>query len=167
MNWYCVYVKSRHEFKVRERLLNNNFEAYLPTVRKIRKWKDRKKIIDFPLFPGYLFLYMNDDKESIIKVLKTPGVVKFIKDEQNHPAPLSENDIANIKRLVGSNQEIDSYPYLKEGQKVRITDGPLKGMIGLLSKKEDITYFIVTIELLKRSISVKIDPSNIEAYDGH
>lgn len=165
MIWCCIYVKSRHEFKVQEKLSKEMITSFLPTIDRLRKWKDRKKMVTFPLFPGYLFINLDENiglSDQILKVVKTPGVVNILKNELGMPIAVPEKEIINLKNLVKSNQEIDPYPYLKEGQMVRIMEGALKGVSGILLKKENADYVVVTIEILKRSVCVKIDPSNIE-----
>ena len=79
-NWYAVYVRSRHEFKVHNALLAKGIESFLPVVERLRQWKDRKKLIPFPLFPGYLFVKLPDDKVYFLHVLKINGVVKILGD---------------------------------------------------------------------------------------
>lgn len=162
LNWYCIYVKSRHEFKVFERLTKAGIEVFLPVVERLRRWKDRKKLVKFPLFPGYLFVYMNKSYELMLRVLKTPGVVDFLKNSSGEPEPVPEEEIIPLRRAVESGKEIDSYPYLKEGQQVRIKRGPLAGVRGILKKKEKQHYLILSIHILQRSISVKIDASEVE-----
>lgn len=161
-NWYCIYVKSRHEFKVFERLKKAGIEAFLPAVERLRKWKDRKKLVKFPLFPGYLFVYMKKSHELMLKVIKTPGVVTFIKNPSGEPESVPDEQIIPLKRAIENGKEIDPYPYLKEGQQVRIKSGPLAGATGILRKKERQHYFILSIHMLQRSVSVKIDASEVE-----
>ncbi len=161
-NLYCIYVKSRHEFKVFERLTKAGIEAFLPAVERLRKWKDRKKLVKFPLFPGYLFVCLEKSYELMVNVLKTPGVVTFIKNSSGQPEPVPEEQIIPLRKAIENGKEIDPYPYLKEGQQVRIKSGPLAGAKGILKKKEKQHYFIISIHMLQRSVSVKIDASEIE-----
>lgn len=162
MKWYCIYVKSRHEFKVLERLQDKHIEVFLPTVDRLRKWKDRKKIVTFPLFPGYLFIRIPSDKKSIVDVLKVDGVVKFLKGESGDPQSVLDSEIENLKRVVGSKKELEVLPSIRIGEKVKIADGPLKGVIGILESREGLDYLIISIEILKRSVMVKIGVENVE-----
>lgn len=162
MKWYCIYVKSRHEFKVLERLQDKHIEVFLPTVDRLRKWKDRKKIVTFPLFPGYLFIRIPSDKNSIVDVLKVDGVVKFLKGESGDPQSVLDSEIENLKRVVGSKKELEVLPSIRIGEKVKIADGPLKGVIGILESREGLDYLIISIEILKRSVMVKIGVENVE-----
>lgn len=160
--WYAIYVKSRHEFKVFERLTKAGISAFLPAVERLRKWKDRKKLVKFPLFPGYLFVYMEKSYDMMLRVLKTPGVVNFLKNSSGEPEVVPEEQIIPLKKAIENKKEIDPYPYLKEGQRVRIKRGPLEGVTGILKKKEGQHYLILSIHILQRAVSVKIDASEVE-----
>jgi len=161
-NWYAIYVKSRHEFKVVERLTKSGIEAFLPAVERIRKWKDRKKLVKFPLFPGYLFVHIEKSYDLIIRTLKTPGVVRMLYSANGEPAAVPEDQIIPLKIAIENKKEIDLYPYLKEGQTVRIKSGAFEGITGILKNKEKTHYLIVSIDILKRSVSIKIDTSLVE-----
>jgi len=162
LNWYCIYVKSRHEFKVFERLSNLGIEVFLPAVERLRRWKDRKKLVKFPLFPGYLFVNIQKSYDLILRVLKTPGVVCFIKNSSGEPEAVPEEQIIPLKKAIENKKEIDPYPYLKEGQIVRIKSGALEGVTGILKSKEKKHYLIINIDILLRAVSVKIEASEVE-----
>ena len=99
-SWYAVHVKSRHEFKVVERLTKSGIETFLPAVERLSRWKDRKKLINFPLFPCYIFVHMNKIYEAMLIVLKTQGVVRFLGINQCEPEPVSEDQIISLKNLL-------------------------------------------------------------------
>ncbi len=163
LNWYAVYVKSRHEFAVHRELSRKGLEAYLPSVKRLRQWRDRRKFVDFPLFPGYLFVHIHDRPESFLEVLKTKGVVNFISLRPGYPSPVSPEEIASLKLLVDSGRELDVHPFLKEGGRIRVRRGPLRGAEGTLVKKGDQYIFHVNIDLLGRSVGVKIYADDLEA----
>lgn len=160
--WYALHVRSRHEFKVRDRLLKNGFEAFLPVVERLSKWKDRKKLVAFPLFPGYLFVNLNRDTQSLLAVLKNPGIVRFVGGIPGDPEQVPEEQVASLKRLVESRVELDPYPYLKEGQETRIKRGPLAGVVGILLKKEEQHLLVLSVDILRQGVSIKIDASDVE-----
>lgn len=162
MNWYAAYVKSNHEFVARDELQRKRIENFLPTVRKLRQWKDRKKAVDFPIFPGYLFIHVNPSPEDFISVLKTRGVINLVSTRPGNPAPVVDEEISSLKLLIESGRNVDVYPHLKEGSRVRVKKGPLKGAAGTLEKKEGQYTFLVNIELLGRSIGVKIYADDLE-----
>ena len=162
-NWYVLYVKSRHEFVANDELIKKDIATFLPSVRRLREWKDRKKWVDFPLFPGYLFVHIQPRPESIVSVLKTRGAVNILSAEPGHPSPVSPDEITSLQLLIGSGRDIDIYPHLKEGTRVRVKRGPLQGAEGTLESKEDQYMFLVNVELLGRSIGVKMYADDIEA----
>jgi transcriptional antiterminator NusG len=162
MEWFALYVKSRHEFITDSELRKKGLETFLPSVKKLRHWKDRKKLIDFPLFPGYLFINIYPNPEEFINVLKTRGVVTLVSLGSGHPMPVSPEEISSLKLLIESGKELDIYPHLQEGAYVRIRKGALKGAEGVLKKKEDQYMFLVNINLLGRGVGVKIYADDIE-----
>jgi transcriptional antiterminator NusG len=162
LNWYALYVKSNHEFVARAELLKKRIETFLPTTRKLRHWKDRKKEIDFPIFPGYLFVYVRPSQEDFVAALKTRGVISILSAQAGHPTPIAPEEISSLKLMVESGQDIDIYPHLKEGTRVRVKRGPLQGAEGTLERKDGQYTFLVNIELLGRSIGVKIYADHVE-----
>lgn len=161
-NWYALYVKSRHEFVAQQECERKGLQTFLPSVKRLRRWKDRKKFIDFPLFPGYLFVHVRQNPEEFLEVLKTRGVVTFISLEPGAPTPVSPEEIRSLRTLIESGEEFDTYPHLSEGSRVRVRYGPLKGAEGVLRKKEGQHMFLVNVELLGRSLGVKIYADDVE-----
>ena len=162
-NWYTVYVKPRHEFVAFGELQRKRVEAFLPSVKRISQWKDRKKLIEYPLFPGYVFVQVPSYPGAFLTVLKTRGVVSFIALEPGKPTPAVPEEIASLKLLIESGDDIDIYPHLKEGMRVRVKNGPLKYAEGILVKRENENLFVVNIELLGRGVAVKICVHDLES----
>jgi len=162
MNWYAAYVKSNHEFVVHAELARKSIETFLPTVKKVRQWKDRKKSIDFPVFPGYLFVQVNQSPEDFLSVLKTRGVINLLSAQAGYPTPVAPEEIDALKLLVQSGSDFDVYPHLKEGTRVRVKKGPLEGAEGVLARKDTQCLFMVNVELLGRSIGVNIYADALE-----
>lgn len=163
IHWYAVYVKSRHDFMVLERLKKRGMEVFLPAVERLSKWKDRKKVISFPLFPGYLFVHIKKNPEEKLSVLKTPGVVMFLGTTPGEPEPIPDDQIISLKRLIDNKEFLDPYPYLKEGQRVRIRRGPLAGVEGVLVKKAKQHLLVLSVDILRQGVSLKIDASEVES----
>lgn len=161
-SWFALYVKSRHEFVTNNELKKKDVETFLPSVRKLRQWKDRKKWIDFPLFPGYLFIHIPPRPESIVNVLKTRGAINLLSAVPGQPTPVAPEEIDSLQLMVGSGREIDIYPHLKEGTRVRVKKGPLRGAEGTLEKKHDQYMFMVNIEMLGRSVGIKMNADDID-----
>lgn len=162
-NWYAIYVKSRHEFTVQDQLFKKEIVTFLPVMKRLRRWKDRKKQISFPLFPGYLFVNIPPDPEKFLSVLKVKGVVNFVSAELGYPTTVPTEEIDSLKLLLENNKAIDVFPHIKEGTRVRVKSGLLHGAHGVLEKKDDQYTFLVNITILGRSVGVKIYAEDIEA----
>jgi transcriptional antiterminator NusG len=160
--WYAVYVRSRHEFRVHEYLSGTHIEAFLPTVVRVSRWKDRKKLVTFPLFPGYLFVHISNGKDGLLSVLKMPGVVKFLSNRPGYPDPVPDEQIASLKNLLALGKDIEPYPYLQEGRRVRIKWGPLAGIEGILTEKRGQHILVLSIDILQQGASVRIDAADVE-----
>lgn len=162
LNWYAVYVKSRHEFVVRDELRRKGINAFLPSFRSERRWTDRKKIVEFPLFPGYLFLEVAASPDAFLPVLKTHGVTAIISQEPGVPTPVAPEELHALRILVESGANMDVYPGLRSGMRVRVKNGPLKTAEGILDRKNDSCELLVNISLLGCTVSVKLFADDIE-----
>ncbi len=162
LNWYALAVKSRHEFVAADELRKKGVETFLPSVVKTRQWKDRRKAVEFPLFPGYLFVRIYPQAEEFLKVVKTRGSVTFVSLDPGHPTPVASGEIYSLKMMIENRGHVDIYPHLHEGARVRVKKGPLKGAEGVLAKKEGEYLFLVNIEILGRSVGTKIYAEDIE-----
>ena len=160
--WYAAYVRSRHEFRVHEYLASARIETFLPTITRLSRWKDRKKLVTFPLFPGYLFVHICNRKDAFLPILKIPGVVKFLSSRPGPPDPVPDSQIASLKNLVAAGKDIEPYPYLQEGRRVRIKWGPLKGVEGILVEKRGQHMLVLSIDILQQGASVRIDAADVE-----
>jgi len=160
--WYCIHTRSRHEEAVYQRLANKKFHAFLPKLEVWSKRRDRRKKIQKALFPGYLFVYEILNPRLGLEILKTPGVVKILGNEVG-PVPVPDAQIESIKKILNGKAAVSPFPYLKEGQLVRVVDGPLKGCEGFLIKiKEEKEKLVISLDLLRRSVSVEIESASIE-----
>ena len=153
--WFAVYVRSRHEKRVYEVLIQNGVESFLPLVKTIRQWSDRRKKIFLPLFKGYVFVRI--ELCELFDVLEVDGVVRVVRFNRK-PAPIPDDQIIVIKQILTGNYDIETIPYMKEGQYVEVVAGPLRNMRGILLRKNSKRYFVVSIDILGRSISVRMDP---------
>lgn len=162
-NWYAVYVRSRHEFKIEKDLTGKGIEVFLPFFRVQRKWTDRRKLVALPLFPGYLFVNIDKSSSQKKEVLRARGVVRYICMRPGEPEPVCDAQIISIRKLVNNEVPLDPYPYLKEGRRVRIRSGPLAGVEGLLTKREDKNLLVLSVDLLQKGAALKIDASDVEA----
>jgi transcriptional antiterminator NusG len=160
--WFAVWTRSRHEQVVREQLEQKNVEAFLPTLPRWSRWKDRKKKIDWPLFPGYCFARFNPD--DALPVLKVPGVVSIVSFE-GKPAPIPDYELESIRVLVGSELQFDPCPLIHEGMMVEVVQGPLKGVVGrLLRKDARHARLVLSVDLIGQAVSVEVDAASVKAY---
>ena len=162
LRWYAIHVRSRHEFQIFDRLKLRGIEAFLPTVEKLRKWKDRKKLVTFPLFPGYLFVRITKDAQSMLEVHKIKGVVNMICTLPGEPTPIPDEQVTALKTLVENGEELDPYPYLTEGQNVRIIKGPMAGIEGILVEKLDKHFLVLSVDVLQQGVALTINAADVE-----
>jgi len=156
MTWNALYVNSRTEKKVVELLLSKNIEAYVPLVKTLRQWSDRKKMVEFPLLNGYVFVKITPIQQE--KVLQTKGVVNFVRSE-GKIAIIRDIEIERLKQLVtlGYQLEVSHIKQnYKEGDKVKIISGPLKEVEGYVSVNKDGRFIEVLLESIGQSLKVKL-----------
>jgi transcription antitermination factor NusG len=158
--WYAVYTRSHQERLVKTQLDGRGVEAFLPAYEKTSQWKDRKKVIQMPLFPGYLFVKILSVRR--IEVLKAYGVVRIVGNSTG-PMPIPEEQVATVRRFVEVGLKCDPHPYLKIGKKVRIKEGPLEGLQGILVRKKNRSLFVISVEMIQRSVSVELEGWKISA----
>ena len=161
VRWYALWTRSRHEQVVREQLEQKHVETFLPTVTRWSRWKDRKKKIDWPLFPGYCFARFNARER--LPILKCTGVVSIISFE-GEPAPIPEHEIDSIRTLIDSELAYDPCPMIREGMMVEVIHGPLKGVIGRLVRKGAHARLVLSVDLIGQAVSVEVDAADIRAY---
>jgi transcription termination/antitermination protein NusG len=159
--WYAVWTRSRHEQVVREQLERKGLEAFLPTITRWSRWKDRKKQIDWPLFPGYCFVRFNGTER--LPVLKCTGVVNIVSFDGDIVA-IPEHEIESIRRLVESDLQFDPCPLIREGMMVEVSHGPLKGVVGRLVRKGSHARLVLSVDLIGQAVSVEVDASDVKAY---
>ena len=160
--WFAVYTVVRHEKAVNSSFLKNNIETFLPLREVVSQWKDRRKKVLIPLFPGYIFVRIFDsDSWSILSILNTRGVVRILSSNGSFLA-VPAQQIDSVKRLVEANVEYDPYQYLVEGKEVTLVNGPLHGVAGKILERKGQNWLIVSIDIIKRSVSVKVDPADVE-----
>jgi len=164
MPWYAVLTKSRHENKVYDRLLQKTFHTFLPRISAWSRRKDRKKRIIVPLFPGYLFICVDDlDNAKMIEILKTAGVVRILGNyPAGSPAAVPEKTMDTIRKLIASETEIRQIQYPRLGEAAVIADGPFKGIEGHVVKTDYANeIFVISFEFLNRYVSIPLQGNQI------
>lgn len=156
--WYAVRTRSRHEKLVRDRLAGLGIEHLLPTVMRLRQWKDRKQEIEVPLFSGYCFARF--DWPARLAVQTVSGVVG-IAGGGLRAEPIPDAEIAALTSLMASELPYDAYPYLREGMTVEVLRGPLEGVRGILLRKAKKHRLVISIHLIQQAVAVEIDASEV------
>ncbi len=147
---------------MREQLESKQLEAFLPTIMRWSRWKDRKKKVDWPLFPGYCFARF--DPDDALPVLKCAGVVNIVSVE-GRPAAIPEYELDSIRRLVASELQYDPCPLVREGMMVEVLHGPLRGVVGRLMRKDaHRSRLVLSVDLIGQAVSVDVEAADVRPY---
>jgi transcription antitermination factor NusG len=152
--WFAVYTRHQHERKVASRLAEQQLETFFPTYVELHRWKDRRKEINMPLFPGYVFF--RGSLERRIQILSVPGV-HFIVSVGQAPAAIPDREVDALRRAVHHRLPLEPFPFLNKGDRVQVVRGPLSGVEGHLVRKKDAARLVLSVEILGRSAAVEID----------
>lgn len=152
--WYGVHTRSNHEKVTANVLSYKGYEQYLPTYTSRKRWSDRIVESERPLFPGYVFCRF--DPKVRLPILTTPGVVSVV-GFGNDPAPIDDDEIEAVQAVLKSGLHTEPCPFLREGQRIRVNQGALTGLEGILTRKKSEWRMVVSVAMLQRSISVEID----------
>jgi transcription antitermination factor NusG len=162
-SWYAIWTRSRHEQVVCEQLQQKAIESFLPTITKWSRWKDRKKQVEWPLFPGYCFArFTPRDRLAVLTCTGVVTIVSFDRDGGD-PAPIPEREIESIRLLVQSRLAFDPCPFIKEGDFVEVTHGPLTGVAGRLVRKNEKARLVLSVDLIGQAVSVEVDAADVRA----
>jgi transcription antitermination factor NusG len=157
--WYVASTSANHEKHVAEQLGWRKVEHFLPLYASVRRWKDRRVTLDWPLFPGYVFvrLAMRDR----LQVLQVPGVAKLV-GFNGLPAALPQEEIDALRRSLAGGKRAEPHPYLTAGRRVMVTNGPMAGLQGVLRRIKNNARLVVSLELIQRAMAVEIDEADVE-----
>jgi len=157
-NWFALYTRSRCEFKANELLKSQNITTYLPTKKTIRKWSDRKKEIELPLFSGYIFI--NATEKERLLALQQKHIVRCISDA-GRPAIVPDWQIENLAKMISNSNNINVIDGLIKGKELEIKSGPFKGIRGILLNVENKNQLAISIELLNRTVVTYLSEDNV------
>jgi len=160
-HWFAVWTRSRQEKAVAATLNRSGIPHYLPLKSELRKWSDRKQVVETPLFSGYLFVNINVLTNSRLQVLKVPGVGSLVGNQMG-PVPIPDQQIEDIRKVLTAGVECSVQPLLKEGDRVRVMQGALAGIEGTLVRTHSSTRLLVSIEMIRQSLSVSVMRSDVE-----
>jgi transcription antitermination factor NusG len=159
-SWYALYTRSRFEKKLMSELANRSIEVFLPMREVLSRWKDRKKKIWIPLFPGYIFVHQVDTPTNRYRILNVPGAVRFV-GFNSQIAPIPQEQIDGVRRFLESDLTVDAYPYMQIGRRVEVIAGPLQGIQGKLVQKKGRFRFVLQVDLIRQAVAVEIDASDV------
>jgi len=162
-HWYAVYTRPRFEKKVKQALEEKGEEVFLPLITKIRQWKDRKKKVDMPLFPSYLFLRF--DFRRRFDILPTKGIVKIV-NFKGVPAIVPDWEIASLKKMMEHPKTLQLENYIRPGELVEVIDGPFKGMHGSVKVLRGQERLLLSIEGIMQTVSVEISSGMVKRLSG-
>jgi transcription termination/antitermination protein NusG len=157
--WYAAYTSANHEKRVAEQLKKRSVEQFVPLYASVRRWKDRRVELEMPLFPGYVFVRMA--LQNRLRVLQVPGVAKLV-GFGGAPTALPEGEIETLRASLESGVRAEPHPFLTAGRRVRVKTGPLAGLQGILVRRKKQARFVVSVELIMRSMAVEIDAAELE-----
>jgi transcription antitermination factor NusG len=157
--WYVLHTRYQHEKNVAVALNSKSFEVFLPLYTAIHRWKDRRKQISLPLFPCYVFVQSAPDRW--LPILSTPGVHNVV-GFGGAPSIVPSSEIEAVRKMTEGPLKAEPHPFLQCGDRVRLMEGPLRGLEGLLVRKKSLWKLVVSVEMLQRSVAVEVDSSMVE-----
>ena len=163
-HWYAAYTCAQHEKRVREHLEQRSIEAFLPLYQTVHRWKDRRVQLSLALFPGYVFVRLA--LRDRLQVLQVPGVARLV-GFNGQPTPLRDEEIEGIRACLVHGYRLKPHPYLEAGQRVRISGGPFQGLEGIVRRKKGRLRFIISLNLILRSVLAEINEADLEAPSRH
>src|ERR1700761_5846822 len=154
VNWFALHVKPRHERAVEQQLGARLLEVYSPYYSTRRRWSDRVKTVEFPLFSRYVFCRFSfEERLAVISVPSVLSIVGF----GGSPCPVADKDIETVRSMVSSGLPVMPWPSLRIGERVRVCHGPLAGLEGILTREKAAYRVVVTVELLQRAVAVEVE----------
>jgi len=160
-SWFAVWTRSRQE-KVASAMLGTlGVMHFLPLKSELRQWSDRKQTVTVPLFSGYLFVWMNPNKDSRLQVLKVPGIAGFVGNSTG-PLPIPDQQIEDIRTVLTRRVDCSVVPALEAGDLVRVVRGPLAGVVGRLLQCNSGSRLLISIEMIQQALAVSVARQDVE-----
>jgi transcription antitermination factor NusG len=160
-NWYALLTQARHEKMVAHRLNEHGIASFLPLVRHLRRWRNRKIKVELPLFSCYVFAHLQPTNEERLRALRIDGVFSLV-GPRGVGTPIPEDQIEAVRRLVERDLPCGIYPFLNVGQRVRIRSGALDGLEGILVSRSGESKLVVSIDAIERSLAICIEGYDVE-----
>jgi transcription antitermination factor NusG len=161
-HWYALQTRLQREKVVEQRLIERGVQTFLPMVTEVRRWSDRRKRIQLPLFNSYLFVKLAPTKVDRVRVLSVDGVFNFV-GPRGEGTPIPDAQIETVRSLVDGQLPWSSHPFLNIGQRVRIRNGALQGIEGILVSRSGENSLVISVDAIQRSMAVRIEGYDVEA----
>ena len=158
-HWYAVYTCANHEKRVAAELEARSVEHFLPQYSSVRRWKDRRVSLELPLFPGYVFVRLA--LRERLRALQISSVVRLV-GFGGMPAALPDIEMEILRCGFSERLRAEPHPFLTAGRRVRMRTGPLAGLEGILLRRKNKTRFVISVELIQRSMAVEVDEGDLE-----
>jgi transcription antitermination factor NusG len=159
VHWYAVHTSANHEQRVAKHLAAHGVEHFLPLYSSLRRWKDRRVVLERPLFPGYVFVFIA--LRDRLQVLRIPGVARLV-EFNGIPAALPEEEMQALRTGLQRGLRVLPHPYVAVGRRARIKDGPLAGLEGVVRRAMGNWRVVLSLDLIQCSVSVDMDAINLE-----
>jgi len=160
--WYAIWTRSHCERQVAEQLAAKGFTAFLPDTPVRSRRHGAAHIVRVPMFPGYLFVRDAMEKSAYVEILKARGAVRILEDGWTRLTPIPDAEIDAVQRLAAADLPIAAHPHLREGDRVRVEEGPLAGVEGVfVLDKPNRGRLVLSIGLLGRSVAVEVDDTHV------
>jgi transcriptional antiterminator NusG len=160
-NWYAIQTKPRHEKWIAGQLREKHVHTFLPLLHEIRQWTDRRSKVEIPMFSCYAFVHIAQSTQERLNVLRTPGVLAFVGNEKQG-TPIPHEQIENLQTAINGKIPCAVHPFINIGQRVRIRGGSLDGIEGILVGQGGEQSVVISVELLGRSVSIRVEGYNVE-----
>lgn len=157
--WHALYTRHQHEKVIAQMLESKGFNIFLPLYPAARARGHQTRKVWLPLFPCYVFLQGGLDRR--LDVVSTPGVHSFV-ESANRPAVIPQREIDGVRQTVESSLKVEPHPFLKSGDQVRIRRGPLAGLEGILVRKKNLLWLVISVQMLGKSIAVEVESGAVE-----
>ena len=160
-NWYAVHTMARHEKRIAAHFEEKGVCTFLPLLHQIHRWSDRRSVVEIPMFSCYAFVRMVQTVDERLKVLRTPGVLGFVGSERQG-TPIPDEQIESLRTAIRAKIPCVPYPFISAGKRVRVRGGSLDGIEGILVRQGGDQGLVVSLELLHRSVSIRLEGFDIE-----
>ena len=161
LNWYAIHTRPRHEKWIAQQLQEKRVITFLPLLQQIHKWSDRRSVVEIPLFSCYAFVRIAQTTEERLKVLRTPGVLGFV-GSKRQGTPIPGYQVENLRTAMREKIPYALHPFVSAGKRVRIRGGSLDGVEGILVRQGEDQSLVVSVQLLRRSLSIRLEGYDIE-----